>query len=380
MIFNKKLEEGISMFQNYYNETKYQIIFNFIINSYPSSVIQLSLIEKICIIRFLIYTFQNLDYEPIRVLLSKYFTLRIWKVLSPERLNREFKSYPQLEKHWEILEQTKNQQLSTSITNSTNNDNNKNSEDITPKKGKGKRKIESQEIPLPKKIKPDNDLETEWFPLLVEEFLFNLESNRILDEEKDTKENNQNEQMEQYINLFCELFITLFSQFSTRRFTYSVFDDYHVIIHCKRNSLYQTVNFKRLVDLLYSLFHFSVDNQTGKALSVLDMDSIVNIELQQLQQVAYIHFRDTLSDIIFSSTGELGKVENLFKHLSILSLDCLISLTQKLGYISSTQKKKIDIQLTKEFIIDILIEKLTYKKIDREFSNYILDPTGIFYN
>ena len=122
-------------------------------------------------------------------------------------------------------------------------------------------------------------------------------------------EGEQNDDITLYILKFTELLIDLISQLPTRRFLVTVLDNLHLILRCKAVTI--SPLFAQLVSMLDNYLHFEMNNITGEPMSRLDVMSLYNGRLHKLQQLAYAHYRDELVDLIYSSTGELGKVRSL---------------------------------------------------------------------
>jgi intron-binding protein aquarius len=350
-LLNEKFSENAQPLQSFYSDDdndKLQIIFNFVLFKFPST--DLSLSQKTLITTFLVYALLCFDIIPVRQYWLKYFSLSIWKSLSPERLNKELQATPQLENHWNHLNERLNEDA-TEATEATS---------ASP----AKRKVKSSKGSSSKKQKvdPQVEMEFQWFPSLVEDFLAEL----------DCPADDNSNLRAQYLEKLCELFIDLLSQLPTRRFVHSLLDDYHLIVRCQRSALGQSGNLHELIFQLNSVFTFGVENQTGKCYSSHEIIGLKNQELQRLQQIAYSNFRETLSDLIFSSSGELGKEVNLRKILSLISTESLIDLAKKLGYVSSTPRSS-DCALTSEFLLDIFVEKLCFRPSEITSTLY---PTG----
>jgi intron-binding protein aquarius len=200
------------------------------------------------------------------------------------------------------------------------------------------------------------DLEAQWFPSLVEDCLIMLDSTS-LDHEGDASVRGP------YLERLCELFIDLLSQLPTRRFVHSLLDDYQLIIRFQRSASFLNEGntaLRQLVSQFHAILSFGIENQTGKSLAPHEMVGLKNQELQRLQQIAYLNFKEQCSDIIYSSTGELGKENNFRKLFSLIPLDCLIGLAKKLGYVSCTSRPT-DVPLTTEYLLDVFVEKLCFK-------------------
>jgi intron-binding protein aquarius len=359
-LFNEKFSENSQPYETFNCEEKLQVLFNFITSNFPSTAL-LSIPQKTTVVSFLIHTMQCFDNEMIRRYWFKYFSLPIWKSLSSERREKEFQSYPQLERHWFHLIEKQSQETSL---------------ESEPTAVVGKRKGRSAAKATPSKkqkvVDPQPDLEAEWFPSVVEDCLLVLNGASL---GNDVDHNARGP----YLERLCEMFVDLLSQLPTRRFVHSLLDDYQLIIRFKRSPLCQDNNsntLHQLVSQFHAVLSFGIENQTGKSLSPHEMIGLRNQELQRLQQVAYLNFKEQCSEVIYSSTGELGKEENFRKLFSLIPLDCLVDLAKKLGYVSSAPRST-DVPLTIEYVLDILVEKLCFKhSLMATAKQLILHPTG----
>jgi intron-binding protein aquarius len=341
-IFNDKFCENSDPYESFSCEEKLLLLFNFVTSKFPSS--DLSIPQQTIVVTFLVHTLQCFDNEMIRRFWFKYFSLPIWKSLSPERREKEFQLYPQLERHWfHLIDKSAETCLESEPT-------------AISGKRKGKAAAKSATASKKQKLDPQLDLEAQWFPSLVEDCLVVLDSTS-LDHEGDASVRGP------YLERLCELFIDLLSQLPTRRFVHSLLDDYQLIIRFQRSASFLNEGntaLRQLVSQFHAILSFGIENQTGKSLAPHEMVGLKNQELQRLQQIAYLNFKEQCSDIIYSSTGELGKENNFRKLFSLIPLDCLIGLAKKLGYVSCTSRPT-DVPLTTEYLLDVFVEKLCFK-------------------
>jgi intron-binding protein aquarius len=254
------------------------------------------------VILLLINIYKCLENSVVRQTCLKFLSLPIWNFLSKVRLSHELSSSVQLSRHWDALQSADNSQHEGSNGQGGEGDDQTSKNN---KRGSSKKSLptSSKKAKVEKASSVNNDsVESSWFPSLVTQFLnaindFDINSCAWFDM--------------LYFERFVELLIDLLSQLPTRRFLNTLLDDRHVIVRCKQSSLYTHVNgklYSQLIDILESYIHYEVNDQTGQELTHNIILSNYNTKLYHLQHICYVHYRDVCQDIIFSSTGELGKV------------------------------------------------------------------------
>ena len=208
----------------------------------------------------------------------KYLSLSLWDHVSEHKINDILSKYPQIKPHW--------QYHLDSRVETTDNTNKKN------------KKVKTDTI------KVDGN-ESTFIPNLIKRFFSIIENkatpltpSHIL-----------------FLERFLELLIDLLSQLATRRFLNTLLIDFHFIIRCQKSHYYQSLTagssvFTKLLNMLNSLIHIEIDEHTGKVLSNEDIRGIQSEKIYNLQQIAFIAYKDKLRELVFSSIGELKKNEN----------------------------------------------------------------------
>jgi len=271
---------------------KFQIFFELIVTSY------LSFHDNVSLIIFLINVYRSLENVVVRKCALKYVNIPIWESLSSLRIKEELESSPAIKKHWE----------SYLLQN-----------------------------------KQKKNLDGVWIPNLIKNFMQIVEKNALSNLK--------------YIERFAELLIDLLSQLPTRRFLNTVIDNFQLVIRCKKSSFInypELLLFNQLLDTIDSYVHFEINDHTGKALTVQDRMSLQSEKIHKLQQLAFTDYKVELRDLIFSSLGELGKVDVLERYLKLLDDSKLIELAEKIGCIPPDDKLP---SLALDFIVSKTISR-----------------------
>ncbi len=136
-----------------------------------------------------------------------------------------------------------------------------------------------------------------------------------------------------YCERFVELLSDLMSQLGTRRFFRLVVLDQHTVVRCRRSALIQRAGaklFRQLVDVLAHYQDFEIDDHTGLALTLKQMEESHYHRIQTLQRIAYKHFREALDDFALKNVGAVSSKEQLLKYFGLLSDEQLVELAAKL--------------------------------------------------
>ena len=301
LLINMRFQDNsIVSFENLPSENHFQLFFGQLV-SFEASFSESESLRN-AYIYFLIRIFGNLESVIVRNCVMKYASLPMWLALSKERLQLELKASPQVAQRWEAFVTESSGITSDHATIPTADSTNA----IEPKKRKGmpdnksKNKVlKPNESEVKESTKPDGL----WFPNLVRRFLATLET---------YPPSGGAVELLLYLGQFLVLLTDLLSQLPTRRFLNTLLDDLHVVVKCRRSELYKSSpeqsTFRQLVDMLAAVCKFEVDDFSGKALSTQELLSAGHTRLQLLQQFAYSNYKDELTDLAFSSTGEIGKV------------------------------------------------------------------------
>lgn len=290
---------------------------------------------------FYIYSYQSLELTIIRSSLMKYLSLSLWDHVSEHKINDILSKYPQIKPHW--------QYHLDSRVETTDNTNKKN------------KKVKTDTI------KVDGN-ESTFIPNLIKRFFSIIENkatpltpSHIL-----------------FLERFLELLIDLLSQLATRRFLNTLLIDFHFIIRCQKSHYYQSLTagssvFTKLLNMLNSLIHIEIDEHTGKVLSNEDIRGIQSEKIYNLQQIAFIAYKDKLRELVFSSIGELKKNENIRKYLSVLNGEELVDFAVKLNIIGSNDiiaySEYNDPSTLVDYVTDVIIDHVTLHPSQLDMAN-----------
>jgi intron-binding protein aquarius len=386
LMINEKFREGSPAFDNITeSDDKFQDFFKRTVSLSPPLDSTLTMLQQTSLIMFFTNVFQSLENRVVRQCALRYLSLPIWESLTLERLNMELDEYPQIRRHWQHLVETKASPDRVEDTSAAEEEEEASSDrKATPKRGRASTGKKGKEAtPKAKKSKVESSSagvdsrDATWIPGLLQYFLSLVESDSILD-------SNASDDLTStiyFLERFCDFLIDLLSQLPTRRFLNTVLDDMHVVVRCKKSALYTSSAskgnlFRQLVDRIDSYSHFEIHDQSGKALSAQDVMAAYNTRLHKVQQVAYGSFPDSLRDVYFSSTGELGKAEKLKSCLALLAPADLMTFANKLGYISTTFRHTDENTSATDFVVEVLLDKLVYRQGQAdELSQMSLIPT-----
>jgi intron-binding protein aquarius len=380
VMMNAKFAEGINAFDYLHiDDGKFDMFFKSTVKQVLMSFSTWTFDEKTTYSLFLTNTFKRMENEDVRRSILCYLSLPLWDILTPERLAVELEEYPHLQRHWDYFQEQKSLAGSDDVESvqdvedGGSNKKRKGRKSTTPSKTKKARVSKAADASSASDSEYDKALSA-FVPSLLEAFMQTIETDHTTELMADNKD------ALLYTERFLELLIDLMSQLPTRRFLSVVLDDIHVLVRIRRSSFFQastrvSVLLHQQVNLLDEILHFDIEEQTGKALSAQEVTGIANARLHSLQRVAYTHYREQLQDLAFSSTGELGKEENLRKHFAMLSPEQLQDIAEKMGYISAS--KPITPPPSVDFIIDVLVYRLAYRKSQLDsLGQTSLYPTG----
>jgi len=317
--------------------------------------------DRVSYITFLISLYKSMEDKVIRRCALRALSLPIWRNLSKSRRLRELELQPHIMRHWKHLEAQKEGSVNAVPSESPTK---------VLEKSKSTRKRKKSDSVEEEKSESSTeviDWEADWFPSILSTFIQFVES--IQDETELLAVDLR------YTERFLELLIDLLSQLPTRRFLHTLLDDQHVLIRCQLSYLSkrsESTLFNQLTSMLSSYIHFEVDNHTGIALSPQEILSEHNSKLHKLQRLAFSEYLEKLKDLVFSSTGELGKSGVLEKHFSFLSDQEVASIAFKLGYISQEECDTFSSSslsssseyhyMNRQLLQSILQEKLEYRE------------------
>lgn len=341
-LVNERCRDNIPIFETItLSEQKFESLFKQAVMLSLDSVNILNGDDLVQFVTFLINLFKSFEYEIVRKCALRSLSLPMWKSLSSTRLARELESSPQIRHHWEnFVNERKAREASLSNVSSDTAPSSSASTKGRPKgrptKKRKKSDVADDDDAATKTSQPVVSFEIDWeaelVPCLIKNFISSVESIST-DSEIPSLEL-------LYIERFMELIIDLLSQLPTRRFLYALVDDLHILVRCRRSFMATHAQgglFSQLLSMATVYANFEFDNNTGKALSTQELLAEQNSRLHRLQRIAFSDHPDSLKDLVFSSTGELGKAGVLTKHLSVLTDVQVAEIAFKLGCISEEE-------------------------------------------
>lgn len=379
LMVNEKCREGVTAFQQLTAEPeKFESFFKAMVSLWMESSGKLKPQQKSSYIQFLINIYLSLENAVIRRCALSYLSLPMWTALSDDRLQHELQTFPSLRKHWQHLlkEKSKSTSFSSSAFDTAA------AEEAPTSAGK-KRGRKSTGGSASKKKKNERPAATEdeaqetpptltelWIPQLVKDCLFAVES---VATPEDIGE------QELFVARCLEFFLDLLSQLPTRRFFNALLDDCHFIVRLQRASAWSLVSlFHRLVAAIDDLMHFEIEDQSGKALTRSEVMAAHWSRLHTVQEAAHMHHKDLLRELVFSSTGELGKEEVLQKHLSSLDPEALFAFAVQCRLLSRRDVVQGcgGVPLEVDFAMQVILSKLRHRKGQLDALNHsALYPT-----
>ena len=355
---NEKFREGVPVFEALTADAaKFQLFFKSVVQM--SDLFQVSLCAQedeqlvrqyTIYIHFLVNTFRSLEDPVVRNSTLKYLSLPMWGCLSEARLQEELNKVPQIKRHWEHLQ---SQASATAAAVEAASSSSKKVDVSPPTKSQAKKKKVSskksaEEItpvaaPAPTPVispKAVDNSDKTWIFGLMTVYIRTVEE--ISAKAPETLSTKSVAAVLRYLERFSEFILDLLSQLPTRRFLNTVLDDMHLLIRCKRASVFTHPDGKllsQLIGMIDACMHFEVHDQTGRALSPQDMMTVQNSRIHRLQTLAFSNYKIILKDLVFSSSGELAKPETLKKHFQLLTTKQLTDVASKLGRMSESDLK-----------------------------------------
>lgn len=353
MMVNEKFREGVPVFEALtVDPDKFRTFFKAVVTI--AERFEVSLCDKenealvrqyVIYIHFLVNTFRSLEDPVVRSCTLRYFSLPMWGALSEARLTEELEKFPQVKRHWQHLQEQAKVAATTAPSSSSKSKTAAQPTSSPVAKGSAKKRkgtTKAASVPVPEdeetEVPPSgssSSLASKTEHESDSSFVFGLLNIYIKTVEDISLKGPTTfrKPVMRYLERFSEFIVDLLSQLPTRRFFNTLLDDMHILVRCRRSSLFTHPDgklFSQLVGMIDVCMHFEVHDQTGRALTPQDMMTIQNTRIHKLQTLAFTHFNDTLKDLVFSSAGELAKSDALRKHFELLTTDqltgiCLIS-------------------------------------------------------
>ena len=331
---------------------------------------------------FVTNAFKSMELETVRKNTLRYLSLPLWMSLSKVRLQKELETNSDmLLENWKKF-QTHYQNIMSPPTATDAGDETSGN----AKKGKGKRKrvddgdkegndgdtITTTSTPSSrhaKAIKRD----TEFFPRLIQLIFDNLSLYN------NTQSKSTSSHLLREIERILDLLIEILAQLPTRRFVSSLLDDMHLILRIEFSGITEKVEGKLITKLLRNvdryLYHMNVNDLTGKIISKQDLFELKQINLQNLQKIAFLpEYCNKLNDLVYSSLGLLTKRSHLEKSFALLSTDEVIDIAKRMKVLH--EKDIAEGRIDREFVLALLYSVLVEERqIDNEKFQTIANTT-----
>ncbi|GAN09003.1 intron-binding protein aquarius [Mucor ambiguus] len=315
LMVNEKARQNISLWDAFESATsKFASFFQRVIHLMADN--QLPLLLRRQVLMFLIQCFQSFENSTVRTECLKLVTIGIWSHLAHQgKRETMFSEYPALEKLWK----SSNKKMVAA------------SEDI-------RRQMEFER-----------------------DFLSTLMRNYVDLVYKIPAEGQVDQELIKISERYLEFFIDLEAQLPTRRFFNTLLDDHEIVVLSQMAPLMRREDkdvdlIKKLLQRLEFYSKFEINDQTGVALTDLEMTDAHCQQLIQLQHVAFRHFREEIKELPLANLASIETRQDLLWHLEPLSNDVLARLCNLLNLRSAPLDITIGID-TKEFLINVLISK-----------------------
>ncbi|KAK4517155.1 uncharacterized protein ATC70_000486 [Mucor velutinosus] len=315
LMVNEKARQNISLWDAFESDTsKFASFFQRVIHLMADN--QLPLLLRRQMLVFLIQCFQSFENSTVRTECLKLVTIGIWSHLAHQGKREEmFSEYPALEKLW---------------------------------KSSNKKMVAASE-------------ETRRQMEFERDFLSTLMRNYVDLVYKITAEGEADQELIKTAERYLEFFTDLEAQLPTRRFFNTLLDDHQVVVLSQMAPLMRRADkdvdlIKKLLQRLEFYSKFEINDQTGVALTDLEMTEAHCQQLIQLQHVAFRHFREEIKELPLANLASIETRQDLLWHLEPLSEDVLTRLCNLLNLRSAPLDITIGID-TKEFLINVLISK-----------------------
>ncbi|OAD06901.1 hypothetical protein MUCCIDRAFT_137824 [Mucor lusitanicus CBS 277.49] len=330
LMVNEKARQNISLWDAFESDSsKFASFFQRVIHVMADN--QLPLLLRRQVLMFLIQCFQSFENSIVRTECLKLVTIGIWSHLAHQgKREKMFGEYPALEKLW---------------------------------KSSNKKMVAASE---------DTRRQMEF----ERDFLSTLMRHYVDVVYKIPAEGQVDQELIKISERYLEFFIDLEAQLPTRRFFNTLLDDHEVVVLSQMAPLMRREDkdvdlIKKLLQRLEFYSKFEINDQTGVALTDLEMTEAHCQQLIQLQHVAFRHFRDEIKELPLANLASIETRQDLLWHLEPLSEDVLTRLCNLLDLRSAPLDITIGID-TKEFLINVLISK--YQKRASQVENINNQP------
>lgn len=331
LMVNEKARQNISLWDAFASDTsKFANFFQRVIHLMADDT-QLPLLLRRQVLMFLIQCFQSFENSTVRTECLKLVTIGIWSHLAHQgKREKMLGEYPALEKLW---------------------------------KSSNKKMVAASED-----TRRQMEFERDFLSTLMRHYadvVYKIPAEGEVDQE--------------WIKIserYLEFFIDLEAQLPTRRFFNTLLNDHEIVVLSQMAPLMRRESsdvdlIKKLLQRLEFYSKFEINDQTGVALTDLEMTEAHCQRLIHLQHVAFRHFRDEVKELPLANLASIETRQDLLWHLEPLSEDVLTRLCNLLDLRSAPLDITIGID-TKEFLINVLVSK--YQKRASQIENINKQP------
>lgn len=138
-----------------------------------------------------------------------------------------------------------------------------------------------------------------------------------------------------YCERFLEFLVDLEAQLPTRRFFNTLLDDHQIVVLCNLAPLNQRKEkdmdlIKQLLENLAFYAKFEINDQTGLALTDLDMTEQHCNRLIHLQHTIFGQYKEVLPDLPLANLGSIEQRSDLLWHFEKATVDDLVRICDSL--------------------------------------------------
>ncbi|KAI9496193.1 P-loop containing nucleoside triphosphate hydrolase protein [Zychaea mexicana] len=320
LIVNEKFRQRVSPWDTFASDpAKFASFFGRVIRlSVPPQSNERSLLVRRIILTFLIHCFQSLENPLVRKECLKLVPITIWSNLANDgRREAIMNEYVQLRKLW----------------------------------NSAKKKFDAADD----ETKESLLFEQKWLSMLLTQFIETVY--------QIPKEGDVDVELVRYCESFFELLIDLEAQLPTRRFFNTLLDDHAVVILCRMAPFTEREHknverMKQMLETLAFYAKFEINDQTGLALTEVDMTQAHSSELIQLQHTIFRNFKDDVPDLPLANLGSIDTREDLLWHFEPVPIEKLVQICDAIHVRSRPTSDAIGSQVdAKKFLLENLIAK-----------------------
>ncbi|KAI9307123.1 P-loop containing nucleoside triphosphate hydrolase protein [Cunninghamella echinulata] len=270
------------------------------------------------ILLFLIHCFQSLENTLVRTECLKLVSIGIWGNLHESHRESLFNEYASLQKLWNTYH----------------------------KKYNAANDLEKSKL----------DFNRNWLSVLLVDF---IEKIYQIPASGDT-----DDELIRYCERFLEFLIDLEAQLPTRRFFNTLLNDHQIIVLCNlapfnRRDSSDVDLIKQLLENLTFYSKFEINDQTGLALTDLEMTEQHSSQLIALQRIVFRHFKDVFPELPLANLASIETRQDLLWHFEPATVDDLATLCNTLGIRGSPVVNTLipDHIDKKDLLLESLIDK-----------------------